>query len=130
MTELQSFLDTVRARLDAATSGPWAQYQQGVYSQVIGFVDGGVQYHGIQVCETDRYDDTNLSEHAAEQSLKDIELIANAPTDLARALKIIDILREALEACVGGDLASGEGIYKAEIALEAIKRADEIAGEP
>jgi hypothetical protein len=35
----------------------------------------------------------------------------------ARSEKLV----EALEACAGGDLASGEGIYKAEIAREALE---------
>lgn len=34
----------------------------------------------------------------------------------------------ALENCTGGDLASGEGIYKAEIANQALQRIKELLG--
>jgi hypothetical protein len=38
-------------------------------------------------------------------------------------------LVEALEKCTGGDLASGDGIYKAEIAREALDAYDKARGE-
>lgn len=55
------------------------------------------------------------------------ELFAHAPDTERRLLAIVKVLREGLEDCTGGDLASGEGIYKAEVALQALKRAEDIA---
>lgn len=40
--------------------------------------------------------------------------------------EVLKIYKEALENCTGGDLSSGEGIYKAEIAREALAKAQKI----
>lgn len=44
------------------------------------------------------------------------------PAVVAELLDAIETLTAALEVCAGGDLASGEGIYKAEIAREALAK--------
>jgi len=49
-------------------------------------------------------------------------------TVLPSALEALEVALDALENCAGGDLASGEGIYKAEVAREAIARIGEILG--
>lgn len=47
----------------------------------------------------------------------------------ANSLKPIVLkLIEALESCTGGDLASGEGIYKAEIARKALAEVERMIG--
>ncbi len=44
---------------------------------------------------------------------------AERAAEIARLRDALATLDAALEACEGGDLASGEGIYKAEIARDA-----------
>lgn len=43
---------------------------------------------------------------------------------IERMTRVNEIYKSALEDCTGGDLASGEGIYKAERAREALKVGD------
>lgn len=44
-------------------------------------------------------------------------------------IKMLRIAREALENCTAGDLSSGEGIYKAELARKALAELDKLAEE-
>lgn len=46
-----------------------------------------------------------------------------------RLCDALEVALGALEACTGGDLASGEGIYKAEIAREAQQKIESLLGE-
>jgi len=50
--------------------------------------------------------------------------------DITKLTALVREMRGALEACTGGDLASGEGIYKAEVAREALAKCDAIAEKP
>jgi hypothetical protein len=57
----------------------------------------------------------------------------NAIVDPAGKIKALTeankIAINALEDCTGGDLVSGEGIYKAEVAREALQKIKSVMGE-
>ena len=91
MTDLDKFIAECEGRLDAATPGPWYG-ENGDYK-------GGYAIEGIAkqnkvdvVVNCDLYDC-----EPGVQRIEDSRFIANAPTDLRKALRIIKVAREALQ---------------------------------
>ena len=82
-------LKEIRARLDAATPGPWAKHRRSVHWS------GNDDYAPLVVA---------MAEHP-----NDTALIAHAPADLAWCLAEIDALRERV-AVLRAEIADLEGL--------------------
>lgn len=86
MTDLSSFLNEVRERLEKATPGPWKRdLTSSVSMQVVAHGNDVVAYHSRHPRQVD------------ERVVPNYELIAHAPTDLTLLLKIVEEQRKALE---------------------------------
>ncbi len=95
-------LEAIKARLDAATPGPWTVSREA---------------HSMG---SPSYSVTPVVEEASTRM--DAELIANSPTDLALCLKVIEVYREALE-----DYAQKRGYYdEPDTAREALAEVAEL----
>jgi hypothetical protein len=87
-------LDAIRARLAAATPGPWAPSPGGIYGAVVNPV-------GVTACGCDPHPGTGRTcteayggQLVAESMCRaDIDLVANAPTDLAALCDEVERLR-------------------------------------
>ncbi|KRE79963.1 hypothetical protein [Arthrobacter sp. Soil763] len=77
MTAADQYLDTIQARLDAATPGPWWTPSMVTPAEVYSGTGSG--------------DDLCVAE---EMKKPDADLIANAPTDLAKLLNAVKAVRE------------------------------------
>ena len=89
-------LDDIRARLTAATSGPWARGHDELTvtagSWPIAIV--GVSRDDITV---DYENDEAFFNHVSSSAAADIDLIAHAPEDIKNLLNEVTRLNEALE---------------------------------
>lgn len=115
MTPTKKLLQDVKKRLEKATPGPWhighvSQLSDDSESADIGAADGSEVAHVFpRGCQS---------------------FIANAPTDLAKLIEIVECLREGLEKYKGiraVQLTTPDSTLSWYAADEALKRADEIA---
>lgn len=89
---LDQYLASVRARLDAATPGPWfieGSEVRGDYDSYA--TDNGLADCTVRVCEVYRISET------LDGAKDDRELIASAPTDLAKLLEMVEVLKIGIE---------------------------------
>lgn len=93
MKSLTELLEPIRARMEAATPGPWINKSSLPHSSKI-HVSAGDYY----ICRT--------SERCADygkQAEANAELIANAPTDIARLIEVVVTIDAALTFYVSED---------------------------
>jgi len=95
---LHKWTAEVRARLEAATPGPWTADEHGVTGP------------------------GSKGRYTKAKIMSDNQFIANAPADLTKALAVIEILRESLQTVSVFQTES----QSAEIARQAIAKADEV----
>lgn len=86
---LTEFLTGIKGRVAAATPGPW-QIKPGEYVSFL-----GEQFFQVLNTHPDKDGDLTLVS-ANRTSLENAALIASSPTDLALAVEIIEVMREAL----------------------------------
>lgn len=76
--------ESLRARLAAATPGPWI---------TVSSTDGVTQHYWVQAEERNPVDQLVVESHDGVPIRPDANLIAHAPTDLAAALKVIELAK-------------------------------------
>lgn len=111
MSRLEEMLDKLEGAAKAATPGHW-QCHGGLYIEV-----------------RDGRDIANMENNPGtsdEKRADGAHIAAANPQTILLLCQAVRVMREALENCTGGDLASGEGIYKAEVAREAIATVDKL----
>ncbi|OMG29682.1 hypothetical protein BKH35_04820 [Actinomyces naeslundii] len=88
--------DDVRARLTAATSGPWARGHDEltVTAGTWPIAIVGVSHDDITV---DHEDDAVFFDHVSSSADADLDLIAHAPEDIKALLNEVDRLNDALQ---------------------------------
>lgn len=110
---LPAFLNSVWARLDAATPGPWVHAPGGIVQSKTA---GRIIF----------WDDRPNVGDTHELIRLDYSFIANAPTDLAKALEVIEVLSEALELIERAYATHGERMAHQDYAAKALAKADEV----
>lgn len=119
MTPLTQFLAQVRERLAKATPGPWRAVRNNAMGETWFniFTRGDEQVLAmIGDCADKVKEDPNAT------------LIAHAPTDISKALALIEVMREALEqSCICGEFSYINGVTCP--ACKARAKCAEIVGE-
>lgn len=112
MTPLTELLAPIKERLEKATPGPWWKDNKGSLpyeSRVCDLMSNNIHAEVKVDFETDK---------------ANVELIANAPTDLAKLIRAVERLSEALNNYAAMNYS---GFYGGKYAAaEALKRAEEI----
>lgn len=111
MSELDKYLKEVRARVEAATPGPW-----------------DIKYHrgGQNVF---RLDNQMTAREFVESCDHNLALIASAPTDLTKLVRICEVLREGLSWYAGHDPEKESEYCRAGLwrnAVNTLTRAEEL----
>ncbi|QHO90274.1 hypothetical protein CWT12_01485 [Actinomyces sp. 432] len=89
-------LDAIRARLNAATAGPWAPDLDG-YTVRAGSWPIAIVGTSLADLSVDYEDDEVVVEHTTRSQAADMDLITHAPEDIQALLTEIDRLTDALE---------------------------------
>ncbi len=121
MTQLQSLLSEIKSRLEAATPGPWKA----------GEVSWGDYYGPGKFGVNTTKEQISVGITGDEQIKSTSNLIASAPTDLAKLCKIVEVLSEALDEDCSCKLPwnDDDNDYILCRACHAIAKGNEIAGE-
>jgi len=112
-------LDDIRARLTAATSGPWARGHDELTvtagSWPIAIV--GVSHDDITI---DYENDEAFFNHVSSSTDADLDLIAHAPEDIKKLLNEVTRLNEALEeiSWLIETVDPDDFVYKVQIVLD------------
>lgn len=119
----EQFLAEVKERLEKATPGKWESrcIQKQIYPGHWALYGGGTDAVFID----DPWDWTQKDRPEIKQVCADADLIANAPTDLARLVKMVEMLHEYMAMIASAEVL---GQVKSELAQEALILCDRIAG--
>lgn len=125
MTDLRALLAPIRARLAAATPGPWSVEHDNADDWEMGISDGDypcciVGPLNVSLSPSDAEkpwwkDSRNKVSEVSEMSNEDAEFIANAPTDLTRLLAAIEAVVDLSERTLNAPIEYSAGYLAKDI---------------
>lgn len=95
---LTEYLTQVKSRLEKATPGPWHTLQHPWFgSNDLGIIAGDPDPHkGFFLADLNTFDDHPDIEETENRQSSNAKLIASAPTDLAKLIKVVEVMRKCL----------------------------------